>query len=282
MSRISYPIESLGLTNTVSALKSNNTPIEKKQFYIDGECSGGYKNIKEVLERLVHKGWLKAGTDDDDKRRIAVLNVVSRYSMATVALEHAKRGHPYLHHDDISMEFKLDRHHGLEMHYSVPYTDGAQLLFTLDCQLFLGKDFTLNEETSRIFFKFEKQCSGELRRDVNRNGIIKMILEWFKELFTPNSYAIANTMPGSKNPTEIGTPKLAYANLGVIESKSHEQVEEIFSECDFVFEEDSYSEDDILEIEDKDSSSEKSYVAGESVGYVNGFIDGVKERKNHI
>ncbi|MGE4799742.1 hypothetical protein AB8989_05025 [Yersinia hibernica] len=234
MNRISYPIESLGLTNTVSALEAQNAPVEKTQFHIEGRLTG-YRNISEVLEKLVDIGWLEAGNKEEDDRRVAVLNLLSKYSMATVALEHAKRGHPYLHHDDISMEFKPDRHHGLEMHYSVPYNDGFQPLFTLDCQLFLGKNFELNEEKSRVSFKFENQCSSELRSDVNRNGIIKMILEWFKALFTLNSDTIANAVSSAAGKYDIWVPpfeNLTEAQFGSMILESNFEPEGIYIEDD--------------------------------------------------
>lgn len=270
MNRISYPIESLGLTNTVSALEAQNAPVEKTQFYIEGRLTG-YRNMSEVLEKLVDIGWLEAGNKEEDDRRVTVLNLLSKYSMATVALEHAKRGHPYLHHDDISMEFKPDRYHGIEMHYSVPYNDGFQPLFTLDCQLFLGKNFELNEEKSCVFFKFESQCSSELRSDVNRNGIIKMFLEWFKALFTSNSYTIANAISSTASQSETWvTP---------FENLTDFQFEDVMLEINFEIE-DVYIDDEISEIEDSDS--EKSYEAGKNMGYLHGFIDGVKESKNYI
>ncbi|WP_145509810.1 hypothetical protein [Yersinia rochesterensis] len=266
MNKISYPIECLGLTNTVSALKAQNSPCEKTQFHIEGRLTG-YRNISEVLEKLVDIGWLEAGNKEEDNRRATVLNLLSKYSMATVALEHAKRGHPYLHHDDISMEFKSDNHSGLEMNYSVSYTDGFQPLFTLGCQLFLGKDFELDEEKSRIFFKFEKECSGELRSDVNRNSIIKMILDWFKELFTPNSYAAANTMSPPGNEFEVWVPPF--------ENLTDRQLKDVMLEMNFETE-DIYIDDEMSEIEYKYTSPEEIYKSGENVGYINGFIDGVK------
>ncbi len=47
MSRISYPIESLGLTNTVGALKSNNTPIEKNNFILMGNVRVAIKILRK-------------------------------------------------------------------------------------------------------------------------------------------------------------------------------------------------------------------------------------------
>ncbi|WP_145537552.1 hypothetical protein [Yersinia kristensenii] len=249
MNRISYPIKSLGLTNTVSALEAQNAPFEKTQFYVEGRFTG-YRNISEVLDKLVDIGWLEAGNKEEDDRRVAVLNLLSKYSMATVALEHAKRGYPYLHHDDISMEFKPDKHRGLELHYSVPYTDGFQPLFTLDCQLFLGKNFELNEKSSRVFFKFENRCSSELRSDVNPNGIIKMILEWFKALFTPNSYIVANAILSPTSQSELWVPpfeNLTEAQFGTMILESNYDPEDIYIEDDIPQE---YAEVDMNRIYD--------------------------------
>ncbi|HHL2500508.1 TPA: hypothetical protein ACQ301_002557 [Yersinia enterocolitica] len=200
MNRISYPISRLELYNVVNSLKISNTPIEKRQFYIDGARFYGVEKVEErVLEELVNRGWLKEGDEKENKRRVTVLENVSQYSMATVAIQHSQTMHPYLHYEGISMEFNSDSHYGLEMCYSVPYSDGDKRLFTLECQLFLGKDFVLNEVKSRVYYNFEKQCPSELRRDVNRNSILEMIFDWFKEFFTPKDYAAANTMSPPKN-----------------------------------------------------------------------------------
>ncbi|WP_342229463.1 hypothetical protein, partial [Yersinia enterocolitica] len=198
--RVSYPISCLELYNVVNSLKVSNTPIEKRQFYIDGSHFYGVEKVEErVLKELVNRGWLKECDEKENKRRVTVLEKVSQYSMATVALEYAKRGYPYLYHDDISIEFNLDSHYGLEMRYSVPYSEGDKRLFTLECQILLGEDVVLNEVESRVYYNFEKQCPSKLRYDVNLNSILKMIFDWFKELLTPEDYAAANTMSPPKN-----------------------------------------------------------------------------------
>ncbi|EMX8399993.1 hypothetical protein AAHR76_000743 [Yersinia enterocolitica] len=200
MPRVSYPISCLELYNVVNSLKVSNTPIEKRQFYIDGSHFYGVEKVEErVLKELVNRGWLKECDEKENKRRVTVLEKVSQYSMATVALEYAKRGYPYLYHDDTSIEFNLDSHYGLEMRYSVPYSDGDKRLFTLECQILLGEDVVLNEVESRVYYNFEKQCPSKLRYDVNLNSILEMIFDWFKELFTPKAYAAANTMSPPKN-----------------------------------------------------------------------------------
>ncbi|EQB8080055.1 hypothetical protein ACYRDJ_002421 [Yersinia enterocolitica] len=200
MDRISYPISRLELHHAVNSLKMSNTPIEKRQFYIEGTRFYDDKKVEErVLEELVNRGWLKEGDEKENKRRVTVPENVNQYSMATVAIQHSQTMHPYLHYEGISMEFNSDSHYGLEMRYSVPYSDGNKRLFTLECQLFLGEDFVLNEVKSRVYYYFEKQCPSELRRDVNRNSILEMIFDWFKELFIPKDYAAANTMSPPKN-----------------------------------------------------------------------------------
>ncbi|WP_145535940.1 hypothetical protein [Yersinia thracica] len=212
MNRISYPISHLELHNVVNSLKMSNAPIEKRQFYIDGARFYDDKKVdkkvdekvdekveERVLAELVNRYWLKEGDEKENERRVTVLENMSQYSMATVAVQHSQTIYPYLHYEGISMEFNSDSDYGLEMRYSVPYSDGKKRLFTLECQLFLGENFELNEVQSRVYYHFEKQCPSELRRDVNRNSILEMIFNWFKELFTPNSYAAANTMSPSKN-----------------------------------------------------------------------------------
>ncbi|HDL7429837.1 TPA: hypothetical protein PXN84_004096 [Yersinia enterocolitica] len=200
MPRVSYPISCLELYNVVNSLKVSNTPIEKRQFYIDGSRFYDVEKVeKRVLEELVNRGWLEKGDEKENKRRVTVLEKVSQYSMATVALQHSQTMHPYLHYEGISMEFNLDSHYGLEMRYSVPYSDGDKRLFTLECQILLGKDFLFNEVESRVYYNFEKQCPSKLRYDVNLNSILEMIFDWFKELFTPKAYAAANTMSPPKN-----------------------------------------------------------------------------------
>ncbi|HDL8284119.1 TPA: hypothetical protein PXQ99_000866 [Yersinia enterocolitica] len=273
MKIISYPIANLGLTNTVSALEVKNTPFEKTQFYIDGGNCKGYGNTREVLEKLINSGWLEVGNEEENDRRVAVLNSLSKYSMTTVALEHVKRGYPYLHHDDISMEFKLNNHCGLEMHYSVSYNDGFQPLFTLGCQLFLGQDFELDENKSRVFFKFEEKCSSELRRDVSRNSIMEKILDWLKELFTPNSYAAANTMPSSKSVSEIWAPP--FEDLTNSEWKNEVLEREAKVKIKFDHPKNDYWEDD-FPAQHAEINMDNIHHEGYMEGYTEGYTEGIK------
>ncbi|EKN3489453.1 hypothetical protein OZ832_003918 [Yersinia enterocolitica] len=299
MNRISYSISRLELYNVVNSLKVSNTPIEKRQFYIDGSHFYGVEKVEErVLKELVNRGWLKEGDEKENKRRVTVLEKVSQYSMATVALEYAKREYPYLYHDDISIEFNLDSHYGLEMRYSVPYSDGDKRLFTLECQILLGEDVVLNEVESRVYYNFEKQCPSKLRYDVNLNSILEMIFDWFKELFTPKAYAAANIMSPPKNeykgwvPPFINLTKEQYDNdilvqeniserwvppfVSLTKQQYYTDILEVNLEVNFKIENEYYEDDPHENVGiSTDNIHQEGYKGGYKYGSAEGYNEGV-------
>ncbi|HEN3576738.1 TPA: hypothetical protein U5E37_003561 [Yersinia enterocolitica] len=270
----------------------SNTPIEKRQFYIEGAHVYDDKKVEErVLAELVNRDWLKEGDEKENERRVTVLKNASQYSMATVAIQHSEKMYPYLHSEGISMEFNSDSDYGLEMRYSVPYSDGEKRLFTLECQLFLGKDFELNEVQSRVYYHFEKQCPREFRCSVNFNSIMEKILDWLKELFTPNSYAAANTMSPPKNEYKGWVPPFV--------SLTKEQYDNDILEANFKIENEYYEDDphenvgigadNIHQEGYKDGykyGSAEGYKVGVEIGSIfgetNGFINSLATQQNDI
>lgn len=116
--------------------------------------------------------------------------------MAEFALAHSDKMYPYLHHNShILMEFDSDSDSELTMNYSVNYTDGKCGLFTLHCQMLLGKDFQLDENKTNIYFEFEPQCPTELQQSLDFRTITSKVLDWLKSIFFPDSYDRENTAP---------------------------------------------------------------------------------------
>lgn len=280
MKIISYPIAYLGLTNTVSALEIKNTPFEKTQFYIEGRMDGT-KDIRDVLATLVDNGWLYADNKEENNRRVAVLNLLSKYSMTTVALEHVKREYPYLHHDDISIDFKFNSNSGLEVNYLVPYSDGHQPLFTLGSQLFLGKNFELDEEKSRVFFEFKEQCPSDLKGGVDRRTIKDMILDWLKNLFSNShnfmpveSKHIFGTVGTVDTVDTVDISPLPFSALTNDELK----YDALKMDVKFDHPENSYWEDDLAEQHigiDVGNIHRAGYMEGYKKGEAAGYNDGV-------
>ncbi|PHZ25558.1 hypothetical protein [Yersinia massiliensis] len=196
MDRISYPISNIDISHTVQAMETKGVTHDKAHFYIDGYNIAEHDNISKMLEQLVHKGWLNSPSDFNEcERRVNLLSLISEFSMADVVLEYSDKTHLHLDHDPhISMEFKRNDDSALEMVYSATYSDVEGEVFTLNCKMLLGDDFTLNENKARVYFEFNENCSTELRNDLDCRTVIERIFDWFKNKFSSSSYIADNTV----------------------------------------------------------------------------------------
>ncbi|CNI82626.1 hypothetical protein [Yersinia vastinensis] len=197
MDKISYSLSKIGLSNTFQALENRGAIPEKAQFYICGNNENSINSASEALDGLVLGGWLSSPDNEaESERRVRVLTLMSKFSMAEFALAHSDKMYPYLHHNShILMEFDSDSDSELTMNYSVNYTDGKCGLFTLHCQMLLGKDFQLDENKTNIYFEFEPQCPTELQQSLDFRTITSKVLDWLKSIFFPDSYDRENTAP---------------------------------------------------------------------------------------
>jgi hypothetical protein len=201
MDRISYPISNIDISHTVQAMETKGVTHDKAHFYIDGYNIADHDNISKMLEQLVHKGWLNSPSDFNEcERRVNLLSLISEFSMADVVLEYSDKTHLHLDHDPhISMEFKRNDDSALEMVYSATYSDVEGEVFTLNCKMLLGDDFTLNENKARVYFEFNDNCPIELRKDLDCRTVTERIIDWFKKIFSPSSYIADNTAPFTVN-----------------------------------------------------------------------------------
>ncbi len=247
MDRISYPISNIDISHTVQALETKGAIHDKAHFYIDGYNIADHDNISKVLEQLVHKGWLNSPSDFNEcERRVNLLSLISEFSMADVVLEYSDKTYLHLDHDPhISMEFKRNDDSALEMVYSATYSDVEGEVFTLNCKMLLGDDFTLNENKARVYFEFNDNCPIELRKDLDCRTVTERIIDWFKKIFSPSSYIAANTASFTVNDrAEIQIPPDDdydwddMADVGIIrsaESSALGEIDFLLDEIDELF-----------------------------------------------
>ncbi|WP_186369438.1 hypothetical protein [Yersinia bercovieri] len=181
----------------IQVSEKNDLMVNKAKVYINGVILSDHDNSREVLEQLVNKGWLNAANSyGESEERVNLLNLISKFSMAGFMLKHrdSDNKYPFLEHDSqISMESKDSSDSGFVMRYSVNCGDGESDLFTLNCKLFLEKNFDLSGEGIYVGFVFEKDCPDDLKKDLDCQTLWQRIIDWFKNIFSQSSYITNNT-----------------------------------------------------------------------------------------
>ncbi|EKN4712107.1 hypothetical protein FG465_000807 [Yersinia enterocolitica] len=279
MSIISYKIPYTELNNMMLAYTDRGVTQDKAQFYINGYNVAGHDNTGEAIGQLVKNGWLAPpNTLGESERRVNLLNLISNSSMADVMLVRSDTHYFCLKHENnISMEFKLNSDDKLEMIYSVNYRhSNGNDLFTLYCQVPLGKEFELDESGPHVFFEFTEQCPNNLKNDLDCRTIKNRILDWLRNLFYIGHNSTPFTVKNISDAVEI--PQLPFSELTDAELR-HEVLQR---DDEFVHPKNSFWEDEIAILDEIDET--QIYNAGVAARYNEGVDIGftIGEAKGYI